>query len=469
MKTKFFRNNCQRSTRNDQRQTVLSPERHLSGRTAALSRVAHLSCLLLLLTATFCAGAQNGVTVTNLMVDAGTVTFNVSWNNDMPENFLWSDTVWVFVDYNDAGTMKRLPLLPGATLIATSAPDVGKVIEENDKGVWVVGNARSAGSFSATIQLFTTTAAADFSGACAYASNYPPVGEYTAANKIKFTGTPEYDIVLKHSNGTTDTLQSGKTFLVPASYTLQSFSYKTGAPGIIITKCHELGVTDITFAKFNPCAGAPYGSTYTLTDDRDDIQYKVIYMPDGRYWMAQDLKFGDRCSQKTSISNSTSLGNVNSSGTYYGDCRTNLAQGAGYYYNRPAIMNSPNALDSDKKVSINGIISNSDREALQICQGICPLGSHVPTIDEWANLGTKMTANSLCANLDCWRGSSWLNFIRQGEVSGTTPSYTSEANYWSSTAGRVLMNYAWITTGNYGVAFSYYGLPLRCVVNYIME
>jgi hypothetical protein len=60
----------------------------------------------------------NGVKVSNLSVDAGTVTFNVSWQTPMPMA-LWSDTVWVFVDYNDAGVMKRLPVT-GATLTATS-------------------------------------------------------------------------------------------------------------------------------------------------------------------------------------------------------------------------------------------------------------------------------------------------------------------------------------------------------------
>ncbi|MDR2448904.1 MAG: hypothetical protein LBD52_02975 [Prevotellaceae bacterium] len=120
--------------------------------------------------------AQNGVSVSNLAINAGAVTFNVSWEKaGMPA--LWSDTVWVFVDYNNAGVMTRLPLDAGATLTATSAPGVGRVIQysDNNKGVWVVGNARSAGSFSATVQLLAATT--DIVGACAYASNYPPVAD----------------------------------------------------------------------------------------------------------------------------------------------------------------------------------------------------------------------------------------------------------------------------------------------------
>jgi hypothetical protein len=187
--------------------------------------------------------AQNGVTVSGLVLNAGTVTFDVSWDKDsplMPE--VWSDSVWVFVDYNDVGTMKRLPLSLGATLTETSAPGVGKVIEVlgNDQGVWVVGNARSAGSFSATVQLLTATATA--AGMCVYASNYPPVGKFIIDGEVTFTGTPNYDLIVKKKGGGTYSLSAGDgSYPLGAEYTLLSFNDKTGAPGIVITHavyCH---------------------------------------------------------------------------------------------------------------------------------------------------------------------------------------------------------------------------------------
>jgi uncharacterized protein (TIGR02145 family) len=180
--------------------------------------------------------AQNGVTVSGLAISAGTVTFNVSWQTPMPVE-LWSDTVWVFVDYNKNGVMERLPLLSGATLTATSPG--GKVIEEpdNNKGVWVAGNARTSGSFSATVKLLTTVK--DVGGACVYGSNYPPVGEYyppveeysSDAPVFSFTGTPMYDIQLAKPGGGSVTVKSGDTFLLPCNYTLTSFTDATGAPG----------------------------------------------------------------------------------------------------------------------------------------------------------------------------------------------------------------------------------------------
>jgi hypothetical protein len=196
-----------------------------------------LAMTMLLWPVVLSAQTGNGVKVENLVVNTGsptTVTFDVSWKTaDMPP--VWSDTVWVFVDYNDNGVMKRLLLSEGATLTATSAPEIGrvKVEDNNNKGVWVVGDARSNSSFSATVQLLTATA--NLSGMCVYASNYPPVGVFTTETGITFTGTPMYDLLLEKAGGGTETVQSSNPFLVPDDYTVQSFTDKTGAPGIIIT------------------------------------------------------------------------------------------------------------------------------------------------------------------------------------------------------------------------------------------
>jgi uncharacterized protein (TIGR02145 family) len=198
-------------------------------------------CLLLLLLWPVVLSAQNGVTLGNLVVNTGsptTVTFNVSWDKNatsMPS--VWSDTVWVFVDHNEGGVMKRLELLSaGATLTATSAPGEGRVeqLAGNHTGVRVIGNARTNSSFSATVRLLTATT--NVAGACAYASNYPPVGEYVAGGSaMSFTGTPMYKIVLRPASGNTFTANSDGLYTIQAGDTIKSFTDKTGAPGII--KC----------------------------------------------------------------------------------------------------------------------------------------------------------------------------------------------------------------------------------------
>jgi uncharacterized protein (TIGR02145 family) len=153
---------------------------------------------------------------------------------------LWLDSMWVFVDYNKNGKMTRLELT-GGSLTSHSAnpptlqsPHAGTVLKitGNDKGVWVVGDARTNSPFSATVQLFTDET--NIAGACAYASGYPPVGQYVSDTEIAFTGTPMYELKLVHEGRfTVETVEAGSAFLLPCGYCMSSFTDRTGAPGII--------------------------------------------------------------------------------------------------------------------------------------------------------------------------------------------------------------------------------------------
>jgi hypothetical protein len=165
-------------------------------------------------------------------VGAGTVTFNVAWT-PLKAPTVWSDTVWVFVDYLDvnANVMRRLELT-GATLTVPSWSGASYEVP-NKYGAWVMGNARDDKnhSFSTTVSLFTDKAS--LTGVCVYASNYPPVAEYVGDDMVSFMGTPPYDLVLKDSDGNPVNVSSGGTFYLPRNKELVSFSDKTGAPGII--------------------------------------------------------------------------------------------------------------------------------------------------------------------------------------------------------------------------------------------
>jgi uncharacterized protein (TIGR02145 family) len=471
---------------------------------------------------------------------------------------LWSDTVWVFVDYNVSGKMTRLPVSA-----ATASAGTATMTPGNDKGAWVIGNARSTGSFSATVTLLTATATA--TGACVYASNYPPVGEYVSDIEISFTGTPVYDVVLKHSSGSTITVQSGATFLLPCDYALTSFTDAKGAPGImkcipmtgsidfsvpsniskgitasfavsseptvpnpasvtyrwsasnfspatyeghiftatapatpgtypvtltaqsegycdlIVTKdvvvldCQALGTTGITFANFVPCAGASYGATYTLTDDRDQKTYKVKYMPDGRYWMAQNLAFGDCNANSWKDDNSEAATTVTptvASG-YVGHCRTSTISGAGYYYSFAAAMNNRKAYKGSSDVSFEctgtGVSANA-------CRGICPSGWHLPTgktDGEFYTLHTALVSYAKCSNQNCWLSPAMPEFIGSGIVYSTNaPKCTNGYAYYTSTSANA--NYAYLAhwcssfaAGNtYYVEDKSWGSSVRCVKNY---
>jgi hypothetical protein len=110
------------------------------------------------------------------------------------------------------------------------------VIEEtgNNKGVWVAGNARTNGSFSATVKLYTATAIAHRANVCAYASNYPPVGQYTGVNRIKFTGTPSFDLQLNRGSYSINREEAQGLYDAPAGKYMVAFTDATGAPGRIV-------------------------------------------------------------------------------------------------------------------------------------------------------------------------------------------------------------------------------------------
>jgi uncharacterized protein (TIGR02145 family) len=177
--------------------------------------------------------------------------------------------------------------------LTTTSPG-GKVIEEtnNNKGVWVVGNARSAGSFSATVKLLT--AVKDVGGACVYASNYPPVGEYSSnAPMVSFTGTPMYDIQLAKPGGGSVTVKSGDTFLLPCDYTVTSFSDATGAPGRLNGIPFNGSVPQYAASTKMWTVGSQVWSDFinvVPTCDHDaftssnDVPYCRSHMRDGKKW-----------------------------------------------------------------------------------------------------------------------------------------------------------------------------------------
>jgi uncharacterized protein (TIGR02145 family) len=234
--------------------------------------------------------------------------------------------------------------------------------------------------------------------------------------------------------------------------------------------CHAPGAIGVTFAAFNPCSHT-VGSTYTLTDSRDQKTYKVKYMPDNRWWMVQDLKFGDRCN-KTTFTGSTSdqLGNINSSGTYYGDCRNSPAAGAGYYYDWPAAMNKAGVYATNSTIQCSGTASGTSGTNPAACQGICPSGWHLPTIAEFTAGNSLWVQSKWCSNPSCWTSASYWEATTSGGWldSGTKFYDTNTGIYWSSTIEAGVQIYIlFITSNPYQENLERWrGALARCVMNY---
>jgi uncharacterized protein (TIGR02145 family) len=435
------------------------------------------------------AAQGNGVKVSYLAVSAGspsTVTFNVSWNREAMPVALWSDTVWVFVDYNNNGKMERLPVT-GATLTATSAPDMGKVVEDagNNQGMWVVGNARNAGAFTATVQLFTEVK--NVAGACAYASNYPPVGEYTSAAKISFTGTPPYELLLAKASapGETEQVESGNKFLLPCNYTVTSFTDATGAPGIMgkSSTATAPGRT-VDFTAFDPDPDAAIGTVWYLTDTREKNNqqtYKVKKMQDGRIWMVQDMKFGDKCNKTAftgSSSNQTSSKLTSISGYIYGDCRNNTQADAGYLYDWAAAIQKADAYyGSTSNVGCSGISAGTVSPNPGACQGICPVGWHIPTGDtdgEFYDLHRNYNRGCSSSNSNCWNAHSDWEGTLGGSCTnngvlydqGSLGRYRSSTYHSNNYAYYLVFSSVLTDPGTGHGSSKYSGRSVRCVRNY---
>jgi uncharacterized protein (TIGR02145 family) len=519
--------------------------------------------------------------------------------------------------------------------------------------VWVIGNARTNTSFSATVQLLTATA--NIAGACAYASNYPPEAKYTAATAIEFTGTLPYDLVLEDTDGDTITRQSGNLFDVPPSYTLLSFTDKTGAPGVIkcippatftllasasgfckddmegitfaldgtekdkqyqlfrnngdagdgsvltgngsaltftgtfnvagtytawtvaegltcpiamsgspvvnenplpanpdvtgdsrncpgtvtlsasssgavidwyddVTTstlhtgesyttpkietsttyyvqarvestgclsareailaevdmdgcCTNIGDVGVLFSEFNPCSTPAVGTTWTLTDDRDEKQYKVRYAPNGRYWMVQDLMFGN-CTDNSLLDDSAAGAATVTptvvTGSYVGHCRTPAQTAAGYVYNWFGVMNIMTKPTGNETPSIgcSGTSPGTTHPAPASCRGVCPFNWHVPTKDEFDDVFNALVSASLCTVYNCWYTGGWMtgtpcHFYGPGGAYGWQlyarymTSSQSEGQYWTNEpgyAGRVGLQWFQSTPET--------GTTVRCVRNF---
>jgi uncharacterized protein (TIGR02145 family) len=237
-------------------------------------------------------------------------------------------------------------------------------------------------------------------------------------------------------------------------------------------QCHVPGGT-ATFSGFIPCPSSSVGSTWTLTDERDNNTYKVKYMADNRYWMVQDLKFGDGCDKATfSGSNgSDQLGKVNSTGTYYGDCTNasdaNTPAERGYLYDWAAAINKPGAYFGTNQ-SVGCTASNPTS-----CQGICPSNWHLPERYEYSALYGALvsvygTPDNLLLDCEIWCGiPSQLGVPEDPSMSG----YHYNQCYWASTQGGNGST-AWVLETNkryapYGVDWTYTNRPyaVRCLKN----
>jgi uncharacterized protein (TIGR02145 family) len=166
--------------------------------------------------------------------------------------------------------------------------------------------------------------------------------------------------------------------------------------------CDEPGMEGITFADFTPCATAPDASVWNITDSRDGKRYKVKKLADGRYWIVQDLRFGNQ----------------------------------GFLYDWATAVNMPGANYGDFSYwGCRGTSTIPTGYQPNMCRGICPPGWHLPTIDEFTDAYSAFKRAYHCRGAACWdSGSAWEG-VANGYASADGEIFYQDTLgiYWSST------------------------------------
>jgi uncharacterized protein (TIGR02145 family) len=230
------------------------------------------------------------------------------------------------------------------------------------------------------------------------------------------------------------------------------------------------GTSGVTFSAFNPCSTSATGSTWTLTDTRDSKTYKVKKMADGRYWMVQDLAFGTCTATSFKIDNSAGATTVTPTVAtgYVGHCRTGNSTNHGYWYNWPAVMNNQQAYYGS---SVSTFACSGTTTAVNSCQGICPAGWHVPSIDEFTDAQAKFSAAYNCTQGACFGpASAWEGVIggktyNNGKIRDNTQAFWCSSTYYDYTNNYTLAVWENNTT-NAQIWSKNDGHFVRCARNY---
>ena len=206
----------------------------------------------------------------------------------------------------------------------------------------------------------------------------------------------------------------------------------------------------------------------TMTDPRDGKTYKIRKMPDGHWWMVEDLKFGT-CVSASTYDKYEQVSVINQIGTdYYGVCRISPVTNAGYLYNWQAAMNHKNAVYNTSSNPSGNVNGNSPYQ----WQGICPPGWHLPSGGSTGEF--QLLYSALCSQKNNIYPGKGVFEGMLGGFAGESSIYetNSTGRYWSSTYYNATMAYG-LFFNSTSASMQYMpgsgtrvGLQIRCVRNY---
>lgn len=188
--------------------------------------------------------------------------------------------------------------------------------------------------------------------------------------------------------------------------------------------------TTLYFNEFFPCEDAPVGSTWTLTDPRDNTTYRVRLMADGNIWMIDDLKFsGNAGEQKSNLNTFDGNGHATKGNyfpNYYGDVTdmrlySYIPANRGYFYGWQTVIQSEYSRNAGN-YSTNVVLEPE-------YQGIAPDGWQVPSIGQYEALYAAIGFNGFMNDWEAVLGGN-MNY---GQTAPANWGVNSYASYWTIT------------------------------------
>ena len=221
--------------------------------------------------------ANAAVTVTPLNVNYGTktVTFRVAWTGTP-----YNNRVWVWVDLcpvtgTSPGTFAKAE-------ISAAAAAAGSIltVSGNTRGFYVTTN-------PSTVTATLSNATGQFNW-CAYGSDYPPTVT-ASGDTYTLYGTPPFTLIAAGGT-TTQTVAATAIAISAVTITPVTLTDQTGCPGAFcIYTGNDLYIDDTHFCQ-QRAEGAKNWEAW-IQDIRDNELYRIVLMPDNKWWLAQNVRY----------------------------------------------------------------------------------------------------------------------------------------------------------------------------------
>lgn len=212
--------------------------------------------------------------------------------------------------------------------------------------------------------------------------------------------------------------------------------------------------------EWEPKGNEAIGTSLALKDARDGKSYQVKLMPDGHWWMTEDLRYGAPVDAATFKINANISSQNQIGAGLWGVCYDNITYSSGYLYNWQAAMQDGEAYNRGM----------TRKDWNRQWRGICPEGWHIPDNEFEQLTGKLATVTDLTgrdgSNENSWNGMLGGYMTKNGETTDVTVS----AYYWTSISLKNRIANSLIAGRNNtlpkGTMRRNSGMLVRCVRNY---